>query len=351
VASAQSISGTAIFRSQTAGQEAAVPLLAAGSQQLLFPFDNNSGLATGVALADPDATQPVGASFTLRGQQGQMISNEPAAAVPANGHMSLVLPVRSTLAQNLRGVAEFDSTAGPMFGLGIRSHDAAFTSVDAVSAQPAGTKTISHIADGGSWKTTIILVNTDSAAANFTVNFWKDDGSPFAVPLTGFGQQASVSGTIPPGGSQTIETMAQAKQVTTGWAEVLGAQSLGGTAIFASNGQEAAVGLLASGANRLIVPFDNAAGLALGIALANPSATQDATVSMTLRNENGAVISTEPAIRLGRHSHTSFVLPVRSKQAQDQRGVVEFDSADVAFFVLGIRSNGAAFTSIRAAGF
>jgi hypothetical protein len=88
--------------------------------------------------------------------------------------------------------------------------------------------------------------------------------------------------------------------------------------------------------------------LALGVALANPSGTQDTIVSVTLRNENGVVISNEPSISLPRHSHTSFVLPVRSTNAQDVRGVVEFDSPSGNIFVLGIRGNNGAFTSVRA---
>jgi hypothetical protein len=132
------------------------------------------------------------------------------------------------------------------------------------------------------------------------------------------------------------------------WAEVLSNQSLGGTAIFANGGQEAAVPLLSTGSIRLVLPFDNSAGLALGVALANPSVTQDTTVSVTLRNENGVVISNEPAISLPRHSHTSFVLSVRSTNPQDLRGVVEFDSPNGNIYVLGIRGNNGAFTSVRA---
>src|SRR5436190_22161507 len=100
-----------------------------------FPSTNSSGLAMGVALTAPDASQPVSTSLTLHNQQGQMFSNEPPQMIQPNGHTSFVLPVRSSLPQNMRGVGEFDSPSGPIFGLGIRSHDNAFTSVDAVLPQ------------------------------------------------------------------------------------------------------------------------------------------------------------------------------------------------------------------------
>jgi len=348
ISSSQALNGTAIFRYEPAGQEAAVPLLSAGSQRVIFPFDNSTGLATGIAIAAPGASQNVPVSFTLRGEDGQTISSEPSILVPGNGHRSFVLPVRSTSAEKLRGVAQFDSQSGALFGLGIRSNLGAFTSVEGVVQTPPSPRIISHVADGGGWKTTILLVNNDTVAASFTVNFWQDNGQPFPVPLVGSGPLSTVTGTIPPGGSRAIQTSGSGSPVVTGWAEVLSNQSLGGTAIFASGGQEAAVPLLATGGTRLMLPFDNSAGLALGVALANPSTTQDTTVSVTLRNENGVVISNEPAISLPHHTHTSFVLPVRSSRPEDIRGVVELDSSGGAIFVLGVRSNNGAFTSIRA---
>jgi hypothetical protein len=266
VSSAQAIGGTAIFRSTATGQEAAVPLLNNGSTRLLFPFDNNSGLTTGIALAAPAGS--AGGLLTLRNQQGQTISAEPPISVPANGHAAFLLPARSTQPQDLRGVAEFTSSNAPIFGLGIRSNQGAFTSVDAVMPEKPSTKTITHIADGGSWKTTIILVNSDTAPASFTLNCWKDDGTALPVLPDGSGRQAAMTGTIPAGGTQTIETSGLGADVVTGWAEVLSGQPVGGTAIFRlqSNGQEAAVPLLSSGGRRVVLPFERGPGLALGIA-------------------------------------------------------------------------------------
>ncbi len=362
VTSAQSIDGTAIFRSaQPKGsavpyQEAAVPLLTAGSSTLLFPFDNNANLATGVALAAPDNSTATTVTWRQRNQAGQNLTSsaEQPVTLPPFGHTAFVLPVDSALAANLRGVAEFDSPNGSIFGLGIRSNSGAFTSVEAVTSQPPATKIISHIADGGSWKTTIILVNTDTVAATFTVNLWQDNGNPFAVQLVGSSAQSSISGVIPVGGTYTIETADVASQTTTGWAEVLSNQSIGGTAIFreTGSGQEAAVPLLTKGGMKLMLPFDSGSGFALGVALANPSVTQDATITYTLRDQNGNAIPNNPpqSISLPRHQHTSLVLPVNLNGAAELKGVVEFDSPNGAVFVLGIRSNNGAFTSVRALG-
>ena len=348
ISSAQAIGGVAIFRSTTTGQEAAVKLLNNGSARLLFPFDNNNGLATGIALAAPGAA--ASSPFTLRNQQGQTISTEPPLSIPANGHAAFVLPARSTQPQDLRGVAEFNPSNASVFGLGIRANQGAFTSVEAVVPEAPSTKTIAHIADGGSWKTTIILVNTDTSPASFTLNCWKDDGTPFPALSGGSVPQATMAATIPAGGSQTIETGGLGSSVATGWAEVLSGQSVGGTAIFhlQNSGQEAAVPLLSGGGRRVVLPYDIAPGLVLGIALANTDPVRDATISVAVRDEQGNAAAIPSVILLGHHQHTSFVLAVPANGAIEQRGVVEFDSPTVDIFALGIRGNNGTFTSIRA---
>jgi hypothetical protein len=257
-----------------------------------------------------------------------------------------VLANPSSRPEDQRGVLEISSTTGQIFALGIRGNNGAFTSIEALSPQDPRTKVISHIANGARWKTTIVLVNTDSVPLQFTVNFLKDDGTPLTVTLVDGRSLTQVVDAIPVGGSRTIETDGMASTLSTGWAEVLSAQSIGGTAIFRDQTlrQEAAVPLLSSGGTRLLLPFDR--GLDLGVALANASLTQDAGITRTLRNEQGQMISAD-SVSAPRRSHTAFVLTNPSARPEDQRGVVEFTSG-VEFFSLGIRGNSGVFTSIRA---
>src|SRR2546422_6871414 len=171
-----------------------------------------------------------------------------------------------------------------VFALGIRGNNGAFASIEALSPQDTRSKIISHIANGARWKTTIVLVNTDSVPVQFTINFLKDDGTPLTVTLVDGRSLTQVVDAIPVGGSRTIETDGLASTLSTGWAEVLSAQSIGGTAIFRDQTlrQEAAVPLLSSGGTRLLLPFDR--GLDLGVAMANASPAQDASITRTLRN-------------------------------------------------------------------
>ena len=95
---------------------------------------------------------------------------------------------------------------------------------------------------------------------------------------------------------------------------------------------------------RLVLPFQG--GLDLGVALADASLAQDASITRTLRNEQGQMITSD-SVSLLHRTHTAFGLANPSTRPEDQRGLVEFSSG-VEFYSLGIRGNNGAFTSIRA---
>jgi hypothetical protein len=143
-----------------------------------------------------------------------------------------------------------------------------------------------------------------------------------------------------------IETPDAASSLTEGWAEVISSQSIGGAAIFRldASGQEAAVPLLTSGGASLEIPHQVGNGLALGVALANPSATQAANITETIRDQNGNQLATR-TFALGALSHTAFnpTFP----NGLTGSGVVEYD-ANVSLFGLSIHANSGAFTSLRA---
>jgi hypothetical protein len=50
---------------------------------------------------------------------------------------------------------------------------------------PPDRKIIAHLANGGpngaGWKTTIILVNTENQLAQFTLQFWDENGNPLGA--------------------------------------------------------------------------------------------------------------------------------------------------------------------------
>jgi sugar lactone lactonase YvrE len=346
VTSSQSVGGTAIFRYDASGQEAAVPLLTSGGVKLEIPYQLGNGLSLGVALANTNTTQTANITEVIRDQNGNQLASRTLTLAPLN-HTAFnpTFPGSATVG----GVVEYDSNVN-IFGLGIRSaaegSGLAFTSLDAVLPAAASTKTISHIADGGGWRSTIILVNTDTVPAQYTVSFWTDTGSPYVPPLaSGF-----PTGTIPVGGSTIIETADTASALSEGWAQVTSSEAVGGTAIFRYDpwGQEAAVPLLTSGGTALEIPYQVGSGLSLGVALANPSSTQTANITEVIRDENGNQLSSR-MLTLAPQSHTAFnpTFPANATGG----GVVEYDS-NASIYGLGIRSapegSGLAFTSVRA---
>jgi hypothetical protein len=370
ITSSQNIGGTAIFSYTPTKQEAAVPLLASGGTKLLIPFDVGGAFALGVAIANPNQTAAAQISLTMRTEQGStipmtisgvtggaIVSAGPSINLAAQSHTSFVAAPTSATGET-RGVIELDSNV-TIYALGIRYNGQAFTSIDAVTPQPAATKTISHLPYGNGWQTTIIPVNTDTVPAPFNLSFWNESGTSVVPPLSG---AATPSGTIQPGFSQTIATNGLlAGNTLQGWAQISSSQQIGGTAIFSytPTSQEAAVPLLNAGGTRLLVPFDSGNGYALGIAIANPSLTVPAQITLTMRTEQGTTIpmtvvnpsgnvavSAGPLLTLGTGSHTAFVAAPLNATGET-RGVVEFDSS-VPIYVLGIRYNGQAFTSIRA---
>src|SRR5262249_3314933 len=100
------VGGTAIFGAQMPGQpdsQAAGPIIAGGGDKFLLSFDGSAGFGTGVAFANPSATEDASIAVTFRDVFGQQIGPTRAYVAPANGHTSVVLPV------NTRGVAEIAS--------------------------------------------------------------------------------------------------------------------------------------------------------------------------------------------------------------------------------------------------
>jgi hypothetical protein len=347
ISSMQGVSGLAIFQSnlQPQLQEAAVPLQYAGAAQLMFPYNNDAGSVTGVAIAAPGGSQQSIAPVQ-RNPGGQPFAADPPWPIPANGHNDWIFP-----ADFGQGVAEIDSPNGsPIYGLGIRFSNFHFTSIDGVRPAFPSTKIVPQVVDEATARTTFMLVNTDVVPATFTINFWADNGTALRLPFTDGTSASTITNTIPVGGSQVIQTLGANTLPASveGWAEVISAQSLGGTAVFSyqATGQEAAVPLQPRGGNSMVLPFDNAAGQVLGIAVANVDAAQDATVTETIRDENGTPLS-QRIFPVNHHQHTAFLLGSPAGiPASVPRGVVQYDS-NVEVYVLGIRYNGGAFTTVR----
>jgi hypothetical protein len=205
-----------------------------------------------------------------------------------------------------------------------------------------------HIASGGTWKTTFLVVNLSAAPAPVRLLFWDNDGNalslPFASPQTGgpAGNGSSVEWTIPASGSLIVESEASPTgPILQGWAELQTASDVTGYAIFrqqveASRTAEGVSPFENRNRTSYLLPFDESKGLVSGVALANLSSTASATVNVVLRDDAGNQVGTD-SILLNPRGHTSYVVSSKISSMAGSRGTLEFRSSAANIAVLGLR--------------
>jgi sugar lactone lactonase YvrE len=221
---------------------------------------------------------------------------------------------------------------------------------------------ITHLASGGYWTTTITLLNTGSLQAKVRLNFFDDNGNPLALPLT-FPQSSSASAagpllastldrTLKPGAQLVVQSTGPNSQPTlAGWAQVLTNGALGGFAVFSqaigNSNQQAEVPLDTGKAGDYVVPFDNTNGSSTAIALANIF-VQAITTAVSIRDDAGNVILSDQ-ITLPAMGHSSFSVADRYGSVTAQRrGTLEFTTPSPGLIsVLGLSFNATgAFSTI-----
>ena len=124
------VGGFVIFRYNTNGQEAVVPLENRTANGYLIAFDNTAGTVTGIAVNNVSA-QPVSVPVIVRDDAGNQIDSD-RLTLPANAHSSFTLGGDKFLTTaGKRGTIEFVS--GQIGALGIRvSSTFTFTTLPAL---------------------------------------------------------------------------------------------------------------------------------------------------------------------------------------------------------------------------
>jgi len=212
-----------------------------------------------------------------------------------------------------------------------------------VTAAPTQTTSVlpQFVFDGG-WYSALYFTNVTGTAASFPVNFVSDAATPLNVP-TGSSTQASPAayGTAiieaPDGGGATVNQ---------GYAEFALPSGVQGYGVFRQAGQEAVVPFSAGNATTNTLTFDDTGPLVTSVAIVNSSSVP-ATVVITLWNAAGTIIGSS-SVALGPNSKTEKelrLLPGLSGMVGN-RGTAQFTVSSGSVAVLGLRFNGAAFTSI-----
>lgn len=203
--------------------------------------------------------------------------------------------------------------------------------------------TFGHLAYGGGWQTTFLLVNEDQAnEANASLSFYSDTGMALAPPVNGGAGASVYSFSIPPSGLASIVLPdVGGATANTGWASlsVTTDTAVSGQAIFRQNlgGSnpvlEAAVPFTtgaplclvpfgsAVSTHYILVPFDNTTGVHVtALAFANTTAAA-MSVPIEFDDPTGAAIVTG-TLNLGAMNHTSFVSTASYPATAGKTGVL-----------------------------
>jgi hypothetical protein len=375
------VQGYAIFTWHVgSGYQDGTALAAAPGEDILVPFDNSSGIVTGLAVVNAgNSAETLSANLLLA--SGQVVPGS-LPSIPSLGHTSFTLPSQFSQSAGQQGTLEL-SSAGTFSVVGLRFHTSgAFTSlpVYAVSAAPfpaaarlvaapganqtassaavtpaassgASGLIIPHVVDGGGWQTTFGITNTTATTATAMLQFYQQtdtagDTQAWTPPLAGGVSTTNMQ--LAPGATIFLHTQGTASALTQGFGELIAGAGVQGYAIFTwhvGSGYQDGTALAAAPGENILVPFDNSSGIVTGIAVVNTSGAAE-TISANLLLASGQVVpGSLPSIpSLG---HTSFTLPSLFPQSAGQRGTLELSSSTGTFSVVGLRFHASgAFTSL-----
>jgi hypothetical protein len=163
----------------------------------------------------------------------------------------------------------------------------------------------SDLASGGGWQTTLTYINYSPQAITCTTNFYSDSGAVLQVPFSQ-GTISSRTDVLQPGGSIHDQTVASATAaVSEGWAEATCGGKVQASLLYRLYQAGKAVGEASVNAETAATTkFVTFAQTQTGVAYANPSTTQSATITLTVFNSAGAQLATK-TILLGPLVHGS----------------------------------------------
>jgi hypothetical protein len=175
----------------------------------------------------------------------------------------------------------------------------------------AGDTVIAQIATGGTWKTSIQLINMGARPAQYTINFYNDLGTTLTLTIVGSGRVTSLNGTLAVGASRTIEIEEPGNAIVQGWGWMQTPDSIGGQVLLRQRVPglpdfEGAVPLSSQSDRHFFIPFDQTNNAVTAYALANTSSgTQQAL--LTFRDESGNELR-RATINFGGLTHQAFTL-------------------------------------------
>lgn len=213
-----------------------------------------------------------------------------------------------------------------------------------------------HIAIGGVWSSTMILMNLDGVETETTVLFFKPDGTPWEVTDSQGNTFSALNLTLGALGMAIIEFPSNGPDIETGWAQLTQPENatIGGQLIFRDAGGEgrpipfeAVVPLtnFVEGSDNfddalwvLHSPFDQTSGFNTCLAIANPTNGEVEVAIVPVDVDEGISEEASTSIVFAAGTQRAFCLSTEMPALAGRRGYLTLGRvADTALAVLGLR--------------
>lgn len=191
-------------------------------------------------------------------------------------------------------------------------------------AQPQ-TVLIPQMADGGGWQTTLVLTNTTINPGSVTPTFFQEtSGGATQNWSLSFVEAVGSNISVPAASTLFLHTQGTNAATSVGWAQLIVSSGVSAYAIFTLRvpGRPDQDGTAPGGSasNGILVPFDNANGSVMGLALMNPGGTAE-TLSVNIKLDTGAI--SQATLTLPAQGHLAFALPDQLPATAGHRGLAE----------------------------
>jgi hypothetical protein len=319
--------------------------------------EQSGTVQTGVAIANPNP-QPVNVTFVLRDSVRGVVAAQGSTTIPANGQIAGFLN-QPPFSGPSSLVGTFSFTASEAVGVaalrGLVNERGEFListmPVTDLAATPgSGTVDVSHFADGGGWRTQLVLFNPTDNALKGSYNWWDGGGASIPVDLSGPFCASGCTGAsqyiynIPAREAMYVRTNGPTSSSRSGRISITpdsGQSVPTAFAIFSFNSgsatvTEASVQAMAAGrAFRLYA--ENATGIQTGLAVSAGSA--GAVVNLSLTATDGSATGLAGTITVppnGRVATFLNQIPGFTSIASPFKGVLRVSSS-ASFAVVGLR--------------
>jgi len=210
---------------------------------------------------------------------------------------------------------------------------------------------IPQIADGAGWQTTLVITNTGSSTAVYSLVFHQSTGNgattDWAPPFAELDTTRNLS--LAAGQTTFLHTLGASSTLAVGWGELQAPAAVQAYAVFASgrgagNATQEGTAPAVAPATRALIPFDNTNGLVTSVALINHSSTA-ANLTANLKTSSSMTTGT-PLAALPALGHKAAALETLLPATAGKRGLVEIVASTGSVAAIALRFNpSGAFTA------